>query len=197
MYENEFKGPPVRPLCDVSDSCGHRLSFLISTILKEVYVNAHTVCQSTEDMIAAINKTNSQHELGKNTIVGSLDVKALYPSLDIDYTVQVVSNEFYDSGIEIENMDYEELGLYLALNLKSEELRLKHLETVCPVKKSRRGAPPKITGSGVANTKNERFSPWFRATSTPNAEEKRIMLKEAMKIVLLLIMKNNTYIFNK
>ena len=33
---DEDKGPPVRPICDVSDSYGHRLSFLISTILKEV-----------------------------------------------------------------------------------------------------------------------------------------------------------------
>ena len=34
--EDMFNGPPVRPLCDVSDSYGHKLSYFISRILKEV-----------------------------------------------------------------------------------------------------------------------------------------------------------------
>ena len=34
VYEDTIKGPPVRPLCDVSDSYGHKLSYFISNILR-------------------------------------------------------------------------------------------------------------------------------------------------------------------
>ena len=50
------KGPQVRPLCDVSDSYGHKLSYFISNILKEVTDREKTVCNSTEDML----KNNQQ-----------------------------------------------------------------------------------------------------------------------------------------
>ena len=43
-YDDMKKGPPVRPLCDVSDSYGHRLSYFISRILREISDNEPTVC---------------------------------------------------------------------------------------------------------------------------------------------------------
>ena len=165
--------------------------------MKEVYIEEKTVCKSTEDMIAAICQTNTQYEFREDTIIGFLDVKALYPSLDIDFTAEIVSKEFYNSGVKIENMDYDELGLYLALNYNQRQLLSRSLEKVCPTKKSKRGAPPKITGSGIGTTKKERFAPWSRAEEIPNEEQKRIMLKEAIQVVPKVIMKNHTYIFNK
>ena len=44
---------------------------------------------NTEEMMAEIARVNSEG-LGENIIVGSTDVKTLYPSLDIDFTIQVV-----------------------------------------------------------------------------------------------------------
>ena len=136
VYTDQIKGPPVRPLCDVSDSYGHRLSFLVSTILKEVYIDESTVCNSTEDMLAAIRETNERYKLSEDAIVGSLDVKVLYPSLNIEFTVEIVSTEFYKSGVRIENIDYKELGLYLSLNYTHEQLKTKSLDKVCPPKAS-------------------------------------------------------------
>ena len=49
-------------------------------------------------------------------MIGSLDVKALYPSLDLDHTIEIAAEEFRKSDIEIEGIDDEELGLYLSLN---------------------------------------------------------------------------------
>ena len=56
--EDNDKGPPVRPLCDVSDSYGHKLSYFLSNILKEVTDKEPTVCDSTEDMLAGIRQAN-------------------------------------------------------------------------------------------------------------------------------------------
>ena len=54
FFEDRIKGPPVRLLCDVSDSHDHKLSHFICTILKEVFDEQPTIWDSTEDMVAAI-----------------------------------------------------------------------------------------------------------------------------------------------
>ena len=47
-------------------------------------------------------------------MVGSMDVEALYPSIDVDFTVEKVYKGLHDSDINIEGIDYMELGLYLS-----------------------------------------------------------------------------------
>ena len=193
--DNE-KGPPVRPLCDVSDSYGHRLSYLISNILKEVTDKEQTVCDSTEDMLAGIQQANDSGMIQEDTVIGSLDVKALYPSLDLDHTIETAAEEFRRSDVEIDGVNDEELGLYLSLSRSKEYLRDKGISEFCPKRKSK-GPPPEITGSGVKMKKEERYKPWIRATRKPNKEEQRIMLTEAIKIVLETLMKNHIYEFKE
>ena len=190
------KGPPVRPLCDASDSYGHRLSYFISRILREISDNEPTVCDSTEDMLAAINEANESGKIKPNVVIGSLDVKALYPSLDLDFTIDVVSEEFYQSEVKIDGVDYDELGLYLSLNRDEDYLRERELLQYCPRRKSNRGAPPKITASGISVQKDNRFKPWNKPSMEPDESVQRLMLKEALKIVLNTLMKNHVYNFN-
>ena len=195
-YDDRVIGPPVRPLCDVSDSYAHKLSYFLCNILKEVYGNEESVCESTEDMLASIHEANASGKIDKRAVIGSLDVKSLYPSLDIDFTVEVACNEFYESKLTIEGVDYEELGLYLSLNRKAEYLKEIALIDNCPTRKSKYGPPPRITGSGVKIKKEGRFKFWNRPKRKPNCYEERRMIKEALRFVLLLIMKNHIYIFN-
>ena len=193
--DNE-KGPPVRPLCDVSDSYGHKLSYLISNILKEVTDKEQTVCDSTEDMLAGIQQANDSGMIQEDTVIGSLDVKALYPSLDLDHTIETAAEEFRRSDVEIDGVDDEELGLYLSLSRSKDYLREKGISEFCPKRKSK-GPPPTITGSGVKTKKEERYKPWIRATRKPNKEEQRKMLTEAIKVVLETLMKNHIYEFKE
>ena len=194
--EDMVKGPPVRPLCDVSDSYGHKLSYFISTILKEITDDAPTVCESTEDMMAAIKSANDSGKIGKDTVVGSLDVVALYPSLDLDFTIEKVTEEFFESKVEIDGVDYEELGLYLSLHRDEDYLLGKGIMRFCPRRKNRYGAPPKITASGIKVEKEERFKAWIIPPDSPDEAKQRVMLTEALKIVLEVIMKNHIYDFN-
>ena len=194
--EDAFNGPPVRPVCDVSDSYGHKLSYFISTILKEITDDAPTVCDSTEDMLAAIKEANESGKIGENTVIGSLDVVALYPSLDLDFTIEKVAEEFHDSDVRIDGVDYEELGLYLSLHHNEAYLNNKGILVHCPRRRSRYGAPPKITSSGVKVKKEERFKAWVTPREAPDEAKQRVMLTEALKIVLTVIMKNHIYNFN-
>ena len=193
-HEDREKGPPVRPLCDVSDSYGHKLSYFVSNILKEVTDKEPTVCDSTEDMMANIKEANDSRKIKKGTVIGSLDVKALYPSLDLDFTIEKAAEEFHESGVEIEGIDYEELGLYLSLHKDVEYLREKEIDQHCPKRKGR-GPAPTITGSGAKAKKEDRFHPWNKPTIQPDETKQRVMLTEALKIVLTTLMKNHVYDF--
>ena len=48
-----------------------------------------------------------------NCIVGSMDVEALYPSIDVDFSVDRCGDILLESGITFENADYKEIGLFL------------------------------------------------------------------------------------
>ena len=188
------QGPPLRPVCDISDGISHRLSYLLSHILEGV-CSGETVCNSTEEMLAAIEKCNNSG-IDEDDVLGSADVKALYPSIPVEDAVVIVAEEFQKKQIKIEGIDYEELGLYIALNLDEEEIKKCKLDEVCP-KRARIGRKPEITSSGIKVSKHERFEPWIRAVRKPNETEEIIMFKEGMKIGLLVVMKNHTYEFAK
>ena len=127
-------------------------------------------------------------------IVGSADVKASYPSLDIDFTIEKVCEVFMNSGICIDNVDVE--GLYLALNRTSSELEDHNLTAVCPSRKHPSGRLPAITASGTASKKEDRFLPWDKARWEPTNREKRFMLVEGLGIALKEVMYNRVYTFD-
>ena len=81
--------------------------------------------------------------------LGSTDVKALYPSIDIDFACEKVAEMFMTSDVDIDevSVDKRELGLYLALNRTPTQLQALGIQRYCPTRKSRRGRPPNITGS--------------------------------------------------
>ena len=147
-------------------------------------------------MLANIQLTNNNDELNNDSVIGSLDVKSLYPSLDMESSIYIVCEKFYQSDICIKNIDYEELGLYLRLNSEPTQLENLTLTDVCPTRKTKFGRPPVITGSGINIHKKERFAAWKEAKQKPDQNQGRIMIREALRIVLSLIMKNHMYTFN-
>ena len=78
-YGHSVKGPPMRPLCGSHSSLNHKLSYLLSTLLGQVWTSedAHSVCMNTDEMLAEIETINCNQPL-IGLIIGSTDVKALY-----------------------------------------------------------------------------------------------------------------------
>ena len=150
---------------------------------------------NTEEMMAEIARVNSEG-LDDNVIVGSTDVKALYPSLDIDFSIQIVCEVFESSDVTVHGIDYEELGLYISLSRSAEEIEALGLSDVCPTRAGRRGRRPTITSSGKSFKKVDRFRPWVPSVSVPCERQKRKMFTDALRIGLDVVMKNHVYEFD-
>ena len=86
---------------------------MMSIMLTDIYVGEKTVCTSTEELLAEVDRINEEGIIDNTFIVGSMDVEALYPSLDIGFTVDKVCELLYESDVKIEGIDYKELGLSL------------------------------------------------------------------------------------
>ena len=195
-HDDMIIGPPGRPVCGGDVSYNKRLSNLISTILTDVYTEEPTVCLSTEELLADVERINTEGGLDENDIVGSADIEALYPNLDIDFTIDKVCEVFEDSTVSVEGIDYAELGLYLSLNKTDDELREKELYDVCPTRSRARGPRPTMTGCGAENNKERRHAPWiFPDVSELDEAMKRKMVVEALRIVMKVLLTTHTYEF--
>ena len=86
-WVKKIKVPPQRPVCGAVVACNYRMSHFISTILQPVIQQAKYPCNSTEDMLSRVKRVNETVDL-TNCIIGSMDVKALYLSIDIDFAVE-------------------------------------------------------------------------------------------------------------
>ena len=121
VTEDPTKGPPGRPLCSGNVGYKYRFSHLICMLLRDVTDNEPAECENTEDLIAKLNEVNI-NGVHEDAIIGSLDVKALFPSLNIDHTIEIVGQEFENSKTEIEGINFKEVVLYIALNKTQEEI---------------------------------------------------------------------------
>ena len=194
-YDNENDGPPVRPVCGADSTYNYKLSHLITKVLERVIYEENTTCESTEEILAEFNSLNTQG-VCEGFVLGSADVKALYPSLDIPFTVEIVGEMFFKSNVMIENEDYEEAGLYVALNKTEVEINSLYIKDWCPKRKNKRGPRLKITGNGVILEKEERFKPWQKPIAVIDDVAKKRMVTECIKIALNTLLQNHVYIFD-
>ena len=105
--------------------------------------------------------------------------------------------EMYDkSEVEMEGLDSEEIGLYLALNMDEKELANKDIAQFCPTRKTKKGAPPTITGCAMKKDPDKRMKPWIEREKIPSKRQTKHLLAEALRIVILFIMRNHIYQFD-
>ena len=82
-------------------SCVYRLSYLLSSILRPVIQSSEYACDSTEDMDLS------------SSIVGSMDVVALYPNIWTDFSVDKCAEMIEESEMVFDSVNVDELGMFL------------------------------------------------------------------------------------
>ena len=193
--DNQEKGPPVRPVCSGNEGYNNKLSHRISKIIRPLWKESDTCCENTEEILADIKELNEKR-INEDIIVGSLDVKALYPSLDINFTAEIVSKEFYENEYELEGIDVEEVGLYLGIEMSEKEQEEKGIRKFCCQRKNKMGRKPLITGQATtSNSQETRFKAWEKPECTPEKKDVKKMIAEALEITIKFIMKNHIYEF--
>ena len=193
--DDNIKGPKTRPVCGGSNAYNSKFAHFISMIIRPLWQDEETVCTNTEEVMAKFNEINKR-DIESELLVGSADVKALYPSLDIEHASQIVAETFYESEYTIEEVDTRELSLYLSLNLSPEELEEENIAQYCHKRKTKRGAPPKLSGSGIDNNTENRYEAWIEPEEQPDESTEKKMISIALKVAIKFIMKNHIYKVN-
>ena len=188
------KGPPLRPVCSATTAYNSKLAHLVNTYLARIWKNESENCASTEELLAEFQQINEKG-IDQDCFVGSADVVALYPSLDIDSVVKVIGEMIIKSEIKLEGINYEEVGLYLSIHRKQDELKELGLQRICPKRKRKQGRPPTLTGQAAANP-SDRKETWQPGEAPKTEEERRKMVSEAFKIILKFLLQNHMYTFN-
>ena len=134
-HEDKVKGPPVRPVCGASEAPNSRLSHFLSRIINDYAdsVNIETESRSSGEMRAAFEEYNEKdEETRKRCKVISMDVKALYPSMEWKEITTAVSEMVESSEKQIEDVEWYGVGKYLAVTLTPEEIKREGLDKQVP-----------------------------------------------------------------
>ena len=159
--------------------------------------------QSTEEAISQLE--DAQLEIRKsgstNTMVGSLDVCALYPSLDQDEAAEVVAQLVEESDIEFCDTNWRCVQTFLACNNEPEDLKRQGLQGLVPDRVftiGRRPGPttPELSIKIPKDSDRPPVSKWKESDiSTLSSGQKRHLLSRAVKTAVKTIFAHHVYQF--
>ena len=81
-------------------------------------------------------------------VVGSKDVEAHYPNIDIDLAASEVQKEIEESDLEV-NVDTNEVALFLACSMTPEEIEEEGLTQFVHKRRFKKGARPGLTCKAI------------------------------------------------
>ena len=154
-----------------------------------------TQCGSTEALLQEFEKVNNEGLVGETLVVGSLDIKSLYPSLDITRCAEVVREKLYESEIVFKGLEWKEVALYLRYHVTDEELEKLRLTKFCPRRRHNR-RPPIFVNSGRDAAKRKRYGPWRFPKKAPDDNVRRYMFCIAIEKMVIRTMKIHDFQFD-
>ena len=109
----------------------------------------------------------------------------MYPSLDIDVIARVAAEEFLKSDLDIP-VNKEELALYCAIVLSTDELEQLGLTDVCHTRAKTGGKKPGITTQEVSGRtdKNKDKKLFVKPMRKPSPYEVKKIFSVALKVLI-------------
>ena len=191
-HSDKKVGPPVRPVCGANESPNSKLSCFLSRVVNDFAdsMGIATECRSSEEMRAAFEKYNNEtgEDKKKKSAVLSMDVKALYPSMEWKEIGVAVREMVENCDEEVQDVDCKEVGKYIATTMSKEEIEQEGLQHVIPKRKQETGR--KITVAYLQNKKNDKN--WSNLR-TPGHRQKKRMIGLALVIGIQTCMENHVY----
>ena len=192
----EDRGPRVRPVCGAKDCGTRRASYLQCLLFSRLLSGEETNCKSTEELLQEFERVNREEDVQKTWVVGSLDVDALYPSLDIERCAEVVSRKLFESDITFKGLSWKEIALYLRFHMSEDAIVENHYGKYLPQRKRKRGRKPEFHASGSDMNASVRHGPWRFPRRKPSNLMTRRMFCAAMKLMIVKTMSLHDFRFD-
>ena len=205
---------PNGPLSEITSN-------VMSIVANELNSRQCTEVKSTEEMCAILDRINesvepdltclnqcgtiqqsklSEHNLSTHPdtlpqiVTGSMDVKALYPSLDIDQSSIIIDKLIRESEVNFD-CDVLDMALHLAATNTQEQIKTAGLNDVVHTRRFKHGARPIIISKSVTGTDNERETSdsWIPPIRAPTPLEVKQMLAMVISQAVALVMRSHVY----
>ena len=140
-------------------------------------------------MRAAFEEYNDNSpDIKRQCAVMSMDVKALYPSIEWGEIVIAVREIMEMSDEMIENVDYNEVGRYLAVSLSKEEIKREGRERVVPKGKIDTGREISVAYLCDKNNNNK-----WQIGIPPDRQQQKRMVAIAVAVGVRACISNHVY----
>ena len=201
--------PQSRPMVAAASGLFSRSGDLVSDILEPLVAtnNPRQEDQSTEEVISRLEEAEQmiQEKGMTNVMAGSLDVRALYPSLDQDLASEAVAEFIRRSKVEMKGIDYREVQVFLASNLDEHEQKRERIKHLLPRRTKRMGRRPGPTTlelrqkdpDPAKQSSRTKESLWMESDpdNKLTEQEKRLLFSIVIKTAIRLIFKHHLYVF--
>ena len=201
----------TRPVCRARQAPNGNLGELVCNLLdpfvQEADAEERTEIKSTEELCSDLKATNERisvaglrrgrFQQAGQLVVGSKDVEAFYPSMDVDLAAEEVKLEVEESNVDIE-MDTEEAALYLACTMTPEEIEEEGLTNVVHKRRFKNGPRPGLTSRAVVGGASQRLEDqaWIPPARKPGRRQKRKMAGCVLRSACKLVMQNHFYSYD-
>ena len=177
--------PASRPVCGASSSINRELSEWVSSVLDSVCKSEDTdeaisgkeTCAYIDDLVEKMKILPEE----ESVFVGSLDAKALFPSLKIKESAKLVARRVQEAEVKFENVDYKWASMYCTLNMEFTDVVRQDLQAIVPRKRAKRGSDPTVR---TVSAQEETSWKWFTDPAKYTDGDKRRLLAKVMEILV-------------
>ena len=198
---------PARPVCGAVRAHNGQLGFMLVKVIDAVSdilaKQIGTESISTEDTIATIEEKINRNENIQDLVFFSTDVKSLYPSLDGKMCAATVARLVKESTLVVEDVNWDQAALYVALNLDRTKVEERGLEDVIPAwrKAGGRGRHPGMTTKEVRGPLQEEkdweSSLFLPPTRRSTEEERKKIFSICVELGLQAAMEGHLFVWHK
>ena len=164
---------------------------------------------STEEVMVQLQEAQAmvRETCTKDVMVGSLDVRALYPSLDQEGSARAVADLIMRTPTKVAGIDWRSAQVFIASNMDHHELLREGIESMVPKRKNRGGKRPgkttpelsmkKLAPGDAEPAKKSKQSLWEDTDpyNTLSDLDKTRLLATVMLIATRLVFKFHIYRF--
>ena len=165
--------------------------------------------ESTEESIFYIDRANKEIreevdrgiESDTGVVIGSMDVEALYPSIQVNRSTRIVGEMVEESKLKIENVDYNTAVRYIASNSSQADIFKWGMKQIIPRRKCKTGVRPGATTDELHRRRRyneegeeiEGESKWVVARKDLSEKEMKSVVAKVIEIGVRTTFRNHVY----